>query len=297
MRILLDSRDLINLLERRTPFDVNEYSRFLRDGEHVNVLSFTNVREMAAPLSLGAEFMSLRPRLQSLEALPTEYLRETTLMKDELAAALIAFTTGTEYRKPNLYVRRWDSTMSPVPGRDQQRIEGLVNLRLDEIVYLTYRGDPQVFLRPRIYIDHWRKILEEDRKLLQRGQLSQSKHFIRSIRNHATRHNLTLPAGREDEFGAWIYQNPRRCEGIRLNHEMYRLLLSNKGDIPEASDFSDLAHVFVLPYVDAATLDRRMRHYVRTAAQKMLRPGAEIDIGARVYENLTDIVTKNSMCE
>jgi len=67
---------------------------------------------------------------------------------------------------------------------------------------------------------------------------------------------------------------------------MYRALMGNYTDVPETADFSDLAHVFALPYVDAATLDRRMRHYCGVASRKILRFGGTNNYVAGAYENV-----------
>ena len=70
--------------------------------------------------------------------------------------------------------------------------------------------------------------------------------------------------------------------------------MSNYGDIPEVGDFSDLAHVFAVPYVDAATLDRRMRHYCNAVSLKMVGLGSAADYSIRIYENLATLMDRNS---
>ena len=65
-------------------------------------------------------------------------------------------------------------------------------------------------------------------------------------------------------------------------------------DVPETSDFSDLAHVYALPYVDSGTLDRRMRHYCRIASERLLARGGLINHSERVCQNLAMFVGKNS---
>ena len=96
--------------------------------------------------------------------------------------------------------------------------------------------------------------MEGDRTLLRAGKLPAKQHFLGSVKKHAATHRVALPAGREDEFALWIYRDVNRCPGFRLNHELFRSLTGNYQDIAEASDFTDLALTFALPYVDAATL-------------------------------------------
>jgi hypothetical protein len=69
--------------------------------------------------------------------------------------------------------------------------------------------------------------------------------------------------------------------------------MANYGDIPETGDFSDLAHISAVPYVDAVTLDRRMRHYCGLAAQTVSGLGGANNYGDRLFEDLADLMRKN----
>ncbi len=69
--------------------------------------------------------------------------------------------------------------------------------------------------------------------------------------------------------------------------------MSNYGDVPQVGDFSDLAHVCALPYVEAATFDRRVRHYCGVASGKLLKFGCSVDYRTRIYENLAAVMQKN----
>jgi hypothetical protein len=168
----------------------------------------------------------------------------------------------------------------------------LVGLRLDEIVYYIYRFNPQVFAPPEHYLPALHALLHADRELLRRGQAPAREHFVRSIKKHAERHRVLLPEGREDEFGEWLYKNPNRCPGLRLSHEMFRAITSNYGDRPQVGDFGDLSQVFAIPYVDAATLDNRIRDYLRTASRKIVRMGALHNFGDRTFRDLAEVVAR-----
>lgn len=106
MRILLDSRDLIDLVEHKRPIPVSDFDRYLRAGGHEIVLSFTNVRELAGPLATTGDFLRVRPFLQAIEQLPHTYIKEVPIPAFEIRAALEAFNAGTEYVGCNLYVTR-----------------------------------------------------------------------------------------------------------------------------------------------------------------------------------------------
>jgi hypothetical protein len=195
-------------------------------------------------------------------------MKEVGIVGIELQAAVEAFNVGTEFANPSPYVNRWDQTMSPLPGNRRSPTDFLVNVSLDNLVFLTYIGNRAVFEPPRKQLPQFRKILEGDRALLRAGKLPAKQHFIGSVKKHAATHRVALPRDREDELALWIYRDPNRCPGLRLNHEMYRSLAANYHDVPDASDFTDLALTFALPYVEAATLDRRIRDYCQRAIRR-----------------------------
>lgn len=290
MRILLDSRDLINVVERGRPITALDFDTYLRAGNHQIVLTFTNVRELASPLAGGVEFLQIRPLLQALEQMPHTYLKEAMILAAEIQSAVNALNGGTEYECCSPYVTRWDYTLGTGPGQQRSPVENWVGLRLDQIVYFINRARPDVFAPPEHHLPQLQEQLENDRERLRAGQAPARQHFISSIKKHAASHGIRLPNGREDEFAEWIYANPNRCPGLRLNHETYRALMANYADVPETADFSDLAHVSAVPYVDAATMDRRMRHYCAVASRNTLGVGAANDYADRLYQDVAALM-------
>jgi hypothetical protein len=121
-----------------------------------------------------------------------------------------AFNEGTEYRKPNLFVRRWDETLMPLPDGQSSGIEDLVNIRLDDIVYLMYRAGPATFAPPHRFLLALQKQFEEDRRALQAGRAPAKEHFNRVLKKQCAVHRIQLP-GREEEFTDWIYDKPDWC--------------------------------------------------------------------------------------
>lgn len=236
--------------------------------------------------------MDVRPFLQALESLPHLFLREVSIFAIELQAAIDAFAAGNEYRDPSPYVRRWDHTILNAPGEQRPVEDYVVGQRLDNVVFLINVSRPDVFAPPRRHLPTLQTIIEGDRNLLRSGKLPPKLHFTVSLKKHAASHRVAPPQGREDEFARWVYSNPNRCPGARLNHEIFRSITQNYGDKPEVGDFTDLALTTAIPYVDVATLDARMRDYCGRASKKMLKFGAATDYAARVYEDVADIVQR-----
>lgn len=66
--------------------------------------------------------------------------------------------------------------------------------------------------------------------------------------------------------------------------------MRNHTDVPEVGDFVDLNLIFAVPYVDAATLDNRMREYCSQAAGSLVRLGLAVDYRDRLYRNLSEVM-------
>ena len=147
-------------------------------------------------------------------------MKEVGIVAIELQAAVEAFGVGAEFRKPDPYVNRWDQTLSPLPANRRSAADYMVNLSLDNLVFWTYQGNPAVFAPPRQHLPQLRKTIEDDRALLRAGKAPAKQHFVKSVKNHAATHRVTLPQGREKEFALWIYRDPNRRPGLRLNHEI-----------------------------------------------------------------------------
>ena len=226
MRILFDSRDLINVAEHQRPIADEAFNEYLRTKNHEIVLSFTNSRELCSPLAVGGDFLRVRSFLQSLERMPHTHIKEVPIVAGEIRCALQGFNSGEEYVGYSPYVPRWDYTLVSFPGQLRPPTENWVNFRLDEIIYHINRVRPGVFAPPGHHLGRLQRLLENDRARLRGGGAPARQHFVGSIRKHAATHRISLPAGREDEFGEWVYANPNRCPGLRLNHEVYRALMT-----------------------------------------------------------------------
>jgi hypothetical protein len=292
MNLLADARDLIELVERACPATVAEMGNFLREHNHEFVFSFTNIRELVSTLAINGDFLRVRPWLQSLENVPHLYIQEALIPKLELDAALDFFNGGV-LRAPEVFVRRWDGTLVPPPEGRGAEVEQLVNVRLDDLIYWIYRARPMVFAPSERHLQTLRRQFEEDRRALRAGEAPSREHFRRSIRKHSAG-RLRLPEGREDEFADWIHEDPGRCPGLQFGHEVYRALMENLNDVPETGDFSDMAHVYAVPYVQSATLDRRMRHYCRVGSRRLLARGGVLNYSERIYDNLATFVGRNA---
>ncbi len=120
MRIFLDTRDLINLLERDKPCEVSRFRNWLAASRHSVVVSSAVVFELAAPLVHRNARSSVTRILNELESLPLEYIADGFIAPAEIREAIDAFTHNREYMPVDPYVRRLDEALAafgPPPTR------------------------------------------------------------------------------------------------------------------------------------------------------------------------------------
>src|SRR5207253_3097045 len=98
---------------------------------------------------------------------------------------------------------------------------------------------------------------------------------------------LKLSVSDFGNFFEWLYRDPKICPGWRLLQEVFQEFRTDlhasvlKGDVP------DMSHIYLVPYVRAATLDRKWREYVKRAVQRL---GAEGFIASYpVYRDLAEV--------
>jgi len=289
MRILLDSRDLIEVAEHQRKVRIEQFNKFLRDNDHELVLCASTVREICSPLAHGASFTdAIRPILQAIETLPRLYLSEVTIFGSEFQAAINAFNDRAEYQSPSPYVPRWLDTLGG-PRLDAD----IVGLRLDDVIFYQYRSRfrDRIFGRRDNELEILRQLLNQERQSILNGQYRARTHFSNSLIRNAARYGVRLPEN-TDGFVSSVYLDANRCPGYRLNHEVFRSLTKNANDNPEAGDFVDFALISTLPYVDAITLDRRMRNYVAQASRKMRAVNAAVNYRNRVYEDVVELMRR-----
>lgn len=286
MLVLLDSHDLIDLLEREHPVNVEEFrERFNRNDAQL-VLSYTNVSELVGGLAHGVEFMEFRPRLQTLEGLNPAYISEAFIFRQELESAWRSFQNNVEFVRPDPMVQRWDETFQQ-PGQSEARM--FVRYRLDDIVYNLQRHGtfPQDLSK---WIRLIRQQFRDDRALPSAARRLSVQHFRLVVERHCQQYGIPVPLARLQSFSDWIFEDPIRCPGLRVQFEVRRELVGNPNDALQRGDILDFAHIGAIPYVDCATLDRRMYHYCGQACQKFGRTNPNANYSSRTFRNLSDLI-------
>jgi hypothetical protein len=143
MTILLEGKDLIDLAEHSIPLSLAEFRDIIESRGHQIVLSYTNVRELAAPMVTTGDILKIHRLLHAIETLPVRYIREGFISDNEMREAAGAFEAGKEYPPIDPFVRRWDYTFHEGESPAYQYI----GYSIFEIIYSIYRKQPGFLLR------------------------------------------------------------------------------------------------------------------------------------------------------
>jgi len=276
MLIFLDTKDLIDILENARPVSAQQLGDCLSYLDAQLALSFAVIAELAAPLTKRNASTNVMSLLNRLEELPHLFIAESQVQILELREAVNAFSEAREYQPIDPFVSRFDYVLQDPPAT-----AAFLHHSLAETVFALWTTSPSLFDG---FAGHWpmyNRLLLADRSLSAPPRLSA---FFPAVVDRALRaYGIELGGVNLTSFANWIYASPSRCPSTSLLFEAWHRVRRNKGDLPKRSDLSDFAHLLTLPYVDLATLDRRMVGYVRQIAY-LSRPLA------RRYPNAGDLL-------
>lgn len=280
MLIYLDSKDLINLLEKSDPIPGRELRDLLIDVGARLALSFITIAELSAPLrSRGAPTNVMR-LLSDLESLPHVFLADCRVERLELEEAVSAFTSGREYSPVDPFVGRFDFTV-PLRGRPATAI--YLDYSIAETVWDLWCNEPSLFDGFAGHRHRLESAMAEDRTMTDPPSLRD--HFPVVVERNLRLYGVSAQGVDIKGLGGWIYSAEERCPANRITYETWHRLRANVTDKLEPSDMSDFNHLLCLPYVDVATLDNRMLAYVRATMARWPE-----GILARCLRNASEVI-------
>lgn len=294
MRVFLDTKDLIEVLEHGSAQSHANLRSALVGGGHSLVLTGTRVRELTAPLYYGdrnrvilpgsSPWSRLRPVLARLDSLPLSFIQETRILPLELASAVDCFRSGEEYKDIDPYVARFDQALAPT--EEQIATAGFLGMAVSETVWeLLKSPESRVFFsgRPRLSVP-WSEFIAAEHAIERRPSLT--SHFRTVLGADMTRYQIPVEGIDVDALVKWIGASPVRCPGRRLEYEVLHRLLGDRQARPRESDRWDIAGIpACLPYVDVATMDRAMLTRVQQVAERL-----KMQTYARIFATLSDVI-------
>jgi hypothetical protein len=281
VRVYLDSRDLIWLIERRSSKEVARFDEKLRSGGSRLIFSMHNILEICAPLVSAGPGSSVMRTLNELERMPHLYVPEARIEALELEEATCAFLQRREYKPIALpVVPRFDYVVSaferePITKR-------FLKYGLSQIVFELWIIDKSIFIGYPRHVKRLRVAFESYRK--RDGYKRHDLNFENKIAKDLRLYGIRFADQEIDELAKWIYEDSTRCPALRLGYEVFHKILRNLTDGVKDSDIPDFAHISCVPYVDAITLDNRMRGYVAQVDQSI-----GTNYSQHIYRNTMEI--------
>lgn len=282
MHILLDAKDLINVVEHSNPVTLSEFDDWLRARDADLVCSLVNIRGLAAPLALGSWFLpQVKSSLDGLESLPHCFVTSGIDVL-ELQRALECFDAGKEYVAIDPYVPRFDYVFPRFANPRK-----LYYPMRDSVIDL-WKACPNVFQPQPKYHKLQALGLSMDRERMAARQSSSEppSEWIVEI--------LTLKLNVEEEratqVASWIAANPLRCPAMWLARAVGFSMSRNQRYAARKDDTFDMAEMWTIPYTDAATVDRCMLDLFSRATQNLRRKDKLASPRAKVYRNLSELM-------
>ena len=278
MKVYLDSKDIIQILERSDPFSKEEFEAILSNGNHELVLSFITVMEISQPLLYENASSNVCMLLNQIEELPHTFIHSSPIFRLELEEAFRAFSNESEYNNISPpFSNRFD-TVVDIHGNPATKL--YLRYSLAEIVWDLHSGN--ALKDPDVHAENLRKFFEADRALDPKPSLEES--FTITLERHTKRYNLEIPKELIKDMFSWIYNDPNRCPSIRLAFELWHKMTKNTTDTPKDSDLNDMNNISHLPYVDTMTVDKRMYEYISQVIASL-----QVDYGEKVFKKVQEM--------
>jgi len=287
MRILLDAKDLIDVLEHSKPVTVSELDSWLRKRSDSVVYSLCNIRGLAGPIGMNESHLpQVREYIDWLEYLPHCYIG-TDIDLMELRAALRCFEAGREYEPIDPYVPRFDQVFPPFANSNK------VNYPLCDIVHDLWKACPQIF-GPQTKAHKLQTVaMSMDRGKPQTRSPRPVEPPSESIREYLML-KMSVTPERAAEVASWVAASPFRCPGLWLVRTVGSAMSQNRSYLARKDDTFDLAEIVAFPYVDAATVDRTMLDYFSRAMRSLSRTRSPSEQTLRVFRKLQDLMEASS---
>jgi hypothetical protein len=279
MKVYLDVKDLINILQADNPCTADQLAQNLIRGGHQLAVSLYTVTEISVPLIHPTSKTNAMRLLNRLEKMPLVFMHSDTDGL-ELKEAMHAFSFKREYRAIHPFVDRFDQT---VDLHASPPTRAFINYPLAETVWDLHSHGLLQGLEG--YAKKMRALVTADRGMERPPSLK--ANFAAMIERNLKLNDLSYSGMPLRYFAKWVFENPNRCPSIRLGYEVWHKIVKNKTDSLEDSDMEDYQHLVCLPYIDLMTLDKRMHGYVSQASSVI-----GLDYHKRIFRSIQEVLCR-----
>lgn len=262
MRIYLDTKDLINIIEKSEPISSDDLKESFIEKDNKLIISNTLILEVSEPLHLKSKKTNVMNLLNKLEEIPHEFINTMNIHCRELKEAFRAFNNNKKYKDVDPFTSRYTEALELSRNFP---LEKYIIYSLGEVIWIFYNEG--VLGGYDEHIESWKNVISIERNLINRQ--NRKENFVGVIVKHLSQCKVQIRKQYIKPFGEWIYKESYRCPSIRLINEVFFKMAKNIADIPEGSDLEDFVHIQSLPYVDFMTVDRRFHGYICQAANSL----------------------------
>jgi hypothetical protein len=283
VRILLDAKDLINVVERSKPVKLEELDAWLRTRGSSVVYSLCNVRGLAGPIGIDpVHIPRIKTYLDELEELPHCYISAYIDLM-ELRSAVRCFKADTEYRPIDPYVLRFDQVFPPFADAARETYQ------FSDVVHDLWRACPHIFEpQPKAHKLQALAMATDRQKPRIKGSAlakSPSDPIYETLVS-----KLSVTPEQATEIVKWVSTKPSRCPGLWLIRAVGAAMSQDRSYRARKDDIFDMAEMITIPYAEAATVDRTTLHYFSVASRSLKQFGAAGAHIPKVFRNLAELM-------
>ena len=233
--------------------------------------------------------------VERLESLPHVFVRYSELSSREFKEAVRAFSTGTApIIKLPICESFWRALVPASVADDPTQAEfhrALDKLPMSEQIRLALRDGWQIGSDSNHFdpasTGELVAVLSVHREILGVSQPNK-RLFYHAVATQLDHFQLRVNDFRS--FADWLFRSPMVCAAWRLGHEVFQELRLDQTAGITGNGVTDLTHVYFLPYVAAATLDKQWRDYCHRAARRLARIGIELPYANRLHANIAEML-------
>jgi len=116
--------------------------------------------------------------------------------------------------------------------------------------------------------------------------------FVNNIPDRLRDHKIEAVGVPLQKFGDWLWRNPLRSPGLRLEFEVYHQLRKDERMPLQGGDIADFAHLAAVPYVEIATVDKRIADLAKKACRKIGKAQARADFSSSIVTSIQEVVSR-----
>ena len=296
--VFLDSRDLIDCLERSRPIDSFGLGRTLRQKQARLVVTMTTLTELfpGGTVPSHADVERGVSLAHKLDHIPHCFVRHTTIPAREFRSAFRAWqshATGSVEHVVPFVSRFYETLWKPAAGTTDVLVRSDESEMLhrmtvwEQLRILSLR--PESLRWSDTYTVKAAAALDADRANYG------SKRGTRAALEAAVSRHLQSIGFREprdgvSRFAKWLRTQPTVCPGWRIGWDAWEEYRSNTNSPFVAGDLRDFSHLSILPYVTHFTADAKWRDMLGRARKRRERDNLPVPYFGNAYAKLDDVL-------